>query len=957
MTVASFNLNDVGISKLNAIQGSQSYIRNLAKYVKNYDVIVFQEVLASAKDIFASSLKTELIAQTTAIAWKCGALDTVVYGFPNSTSQETYAYCFRTKIKGASLEFVNDSIVKTDSPGYKSVPDTMLDVAGSGPIQGLTAGQVLYPTPLVPQQVNGLWSRPPYYLTLRLTPDEQSDECIARDIEIATQHLRPEYKELATAPKTKHIPLYLLNYQQSHGLASIQNNAVPLELGGIDYNDMLDGVDIYLGDMNADCRYFNPKVYSNRFSADFQAWDWAIGSKSQHNGPKTNASLASNASKCAYDRIFVNDKFLSQPSTPEFPAVKLWQGPQTDSINTDLNPDGGAILKNGYLFYAGYRISDHFLVNTRFSCTAGSDKKRKAPVGFLILGLLSALAVLLLNAGDNFVEIFFETHVPPNNQCGYLPPQIEQLKTSSSTSNFSLQLTGNLSSSNNQRYADFWLVEHNPQIFWGGANVVQLTDDQNNTDPNKVIGARLSLPINRVSGSADTEDYCKIQQPPRMGFNIQMQGQEGKLFDYLIDMNGDGLFSVGEGDFTPFPHTAELFVDEPTSQPVQTVHSRGKYTDSFAPDGGSGIYLRTQVPLSSTIQVGSPVDIYVMEKRDTPWSNLKSACNGTAKEVCQTFLPDGQTGQLGSVPVNAALSHIVDYQPATPSLANYKTTALVQNNGFVFAPIISNVGNLANATVQKNGANMLFSKAYGSLFNVVVDVNRDGKFNSGDLIDSYNVDELTNFFNATPNIALNQTVLDTNVVKEWQSYLSYRLGDRSLVSDGVFGAETAAATYFYTCENGMGGELSRDFFQKYIAPTVGADHMQLADVGFRILDSFDRLRTVATANEVPKRLDNLGGSDVRLTHVNGFCASISDNVRLNDVTLSTSTDIVLNAGKKVVHSGSLNIDTSSSFCSVSNTIEIQPNWQLSVTSSLTPSTDTLANWFIDNPTKTAVCPH
>lgn len=110
---------------------------------------------------------------------------------------------------------------------------------------------------------------------------------------------------------------------------------------------------IVLGDLNADCSYYNPLIED-----DFGSWTWIIGDEEDTTASSTN---------CAYDRIilnddvyeeYVNDEIYKQITKNISDHYLVWVELQSH-FPTDLNKDGITNFKDYAIFTNNwYKVSN-----------------------------------------------------------------------------------------------------------------------------------------------------------------------------------------------------------------------------------------------------------------------------------------------------------------------------------------------------------------------------------------------------------------------------------------------------------------------------------------------------------------------------------------------------------------------------------------------------------------------
>ena len=117
----------------------------------------------------------------------------------------------------------------------------------------------------------------------------------------------------------------------------------------------------------------------------------------------------------------------------------------------------------------------------------------------------------------------------------------------------------------------------------------------------------------------------------------------------------------------------------------------------------------------------------------------------------------------------------------------------------------------------------LFSNYYGNAFNVVFDLDGDGKLGANDPVDTRDIGDMTAYFNGAGNTVLGPNADGNPAVSEYKEYLERALSVQ-LSDNNTYDQDTRAASARYAC----GPELSKADFDTLITPD--------AQTGFRMLD-------------------------------------------------------------------------------------------------------------------------
>jgi len=104
-----------------------------------------------------------------------------------------------------------------------------------------------------------------------------------------------------------------------------------------------------------------------------------------------------------------------------------------------------------------------------------------------------------------------------------------------------------------------------------------------------------------------------------------------------------------------------------------------------------------------------------------------------------------------------------------------------------------------------------FINYYGKKYNVIIDVNRDGIFNSGDMVDTHDIGDMTNWFYGEGHLDLSSTVGSgtTPAVSEYKEYLNDKLDLENQLdtTNDIYDSSTEQASKQYLCSKNLSIEL------------------------------------------------------------------------------------------------------------------------------------------------------
>ncbi len=780
ITVASWNILNFGNRKAGIAPNPAhpNLLQAMANIISQYDIVVLQEVLNGGGGVtmgLAPLLPAYTCVNISQPAGRAGR-------------RENYAVC------------------------YVNAPE--LTYAGAYDYLGNNYGAINGTV----QTAQNIWMRPPARVAFRYKkPDDSFFE-----FDITTIHTKPQYSAGARPAGTPvHAPKF----------ASVRN-----ELTSTDDNlQSVNANRIVIGDLNADCVYYQPRFRAN----EFNGWNWVIG-----DGEKTNTAQSSS---CAYDRILLNNAIQ-----PVYQAHGIFR--------TGIN-----------LRVDGRRVSDHYLVWVRFG---GTSKKKVAQV-------------VTVSAAQ---------------------PVAKKRRI---TRSMTVALKGkNLAATQTGQTAAVYITPYLKTRNFDSFNAYPLSD---------VRGAPSRVAITSSGDFATPVTWATSATG---------------LFNTVVDMNGDGVFRASDGDVANNGNEADVIVvpGGDTHSLLASLDDNGNLRELFDADRAENVYA-----VARDLPAVHDVDLYVVAKQLLPssftgWPAMKSL--GTLQLASVAVPTTATTGSLILPPLGA--NDTGQQQPGDP--LSYFTTLTTDPEGGLFASAWSKPGLLYNGAVYRGQPSSFdapdglglpeiepgdkrdlcdpeivaafpqiapacraptpgsgkraaagtgistgssFAAHYGSRFNIVLDVNRNGRFDAPDLVDTYDIGDMTGFF-AAGNTSLSAANDGAAAVGEYKAFLNAHLNlNAELVPGNVYSAATKLAALAYNCSQ----TLTVGFFDQHLKPD--------AEVGFRLQNNEVYISEVDAADRY-SYATNAHWDGVE-ANFGDACWTASDMATLDGIEVKENSDVHINA--------------------------------------------------------------
>lgn len=548
------------------------------------------------------------------------------------------------------------------------------------------------------------------------------------------------------------------------------SSVVHYELQAIE-NNLSPGVNrMLIGDLNADCASY-PVMYRG---TDFAApWHWHIGY-----GTRTNTAVGSS---CAYDRIILNA------------ALENYYR----AHGVDYDHYGNATRIDTQ------RVSDHYPAWVRLGQYQNPAKQ----------ALIASLSTPVTQA--NKVAKFKTTDTVKSAGSGLKP-----------------SVTG----------AKFFITSYVTTVNYKSNFTYTLSD---------------------VRGAPDT---VATDANGNLVQTISWPNPPAGAYVFVFDANGDGKFRQADGDFANNDVQADILVTSSSAghNDLVTLGDNMNLRDHFDLGQAYNVYvLAKNLPANASGNLYIVSDRLLVQAGYANWAAARQARINLATYSIPIALAD--TGLIDtsaikpsdvSQPFKANPSGEL-FMSAWPRPAQLMNAAVnyVPPPGSVFSPAYAGSGDppaspndtdfdddpcaTAYASSDANfqqacNVGFLFSNYYGNAFNVVLDLDGDGKLGPNDPIDIRDIGDMTTYFNGSGAV-LGPNANGQAAVSEYKEYLSRALG-LDLPANNTYDSATMAASSRYAC----GPTLSKAAFQTWIVPD--------AQTGFRVLesDAYQSQRTAAS---------------------------------------------------------------------------------------------------------------
>ncbi len=436
-------------------------------------------------------------------------------------------------------------------------------------------------------------------------------------------------------------------------------------------------------------------------------------------------------------------------------------------------------------------------------------------------------------------------------------------------------------------------------------------------DKSNFFAGNRSIPLVDVRGAATP---VTVRGDGTFSANVIWNTPAQGNYTLVLDVDGDGVYNKSSGDIVNANNEIDFIVDGGTSHSqVTTLDDNGRSREVFNENSALHVY-----GLAKNLTSGAQVDVYVVATKLLPagfvdWATARSqgtldlagvavpvnrahgpllipSLTKADKVATATVGPDGSLFlsawpspyKLFNMRALAATPPVPDYKPEydvddVEDPCEDAATSTDQN-----FQAVCNVGNI-------------FTDTYGTRFNVVIDVNRNGRFDDGDLVDTHDIGDIGTYFGAPSQSVLDARANGNPAVGEYKEYLNAKLSlDPPLTTDNTYDQRTAEASVKYLCA----GALTRSAFQSIVQPG--------SQIGFKVLNQEDygTLRAAGSGlyNFIDAKYDRIE------VPANAQVCMSGDQLELGSGSVGTNATVAVQASNSITIHGELRADTGGAYC-------------------------------------------
>ena len=430
-----------------------------------------------------------------------------------------------------------------------------------------------------------------------------------------------------------------------------------------------------------------------------------------------------------------------------------------------------------------------------------------------------------------------------------------------------------------------------------------------------------SIPLTDVRGAPTP---VTVNPDGTLSANAVWSNPVNGAYNVVLDVNGDGVYNKYSGDIATYNNEIDFIVDDGTAHSqVTSLDDNGNARELFNENSARHVY-----GLIRNLTPGAPVNVYVVANKllPQPWPgwtamrqkgtlNLASVAvpvnvlhgplivpNLTPADKVQTETP----GPDGSLFLNAWSDPYKLYNMralmAPPPVPDYKPQYDDQDGD---EDPCENAWQSPDANFQAVcNVGSTFTDYYGTQFSIVIDVNQNGIFDDGDLVDVHDIGDMTAFFNTPGNTTLGPGANGNAAVGEYKEFLNSKLTPNPpLTRDNIYDAGTELASTRYLCTP----TLSNTQFQTIVTPG--------SQSGLKILNQQDysTVRNLGTGvySFVDATLDQL------TVAANSQTCMAGETLDLKDATINQNSSLVAQTEDTLTVHGSIQVEKNSTACAVS----------------------------------------
>lgn len=353
-----------------------------------------------------------------------------------------------------------------------------------------------------------------------------------------------------------------------------------------------------------------------------------------------------------------------------------------------------------------------------------------------------------------------------------------------------------------------------------------------------------SFPLDDVRGQPTP---VTITSSGTFSSDVEWAAPAEGAYHLILDVNGDHEFNRADGDVVNYAQQIDILVSTSTAghNDVVTLGDNSQLRDLFSTTRGINVYV-----LAKNLPAGVRGTAYVVSTQ-----LLRQAGYETWDEARRARV---ELGPL-AIPVNAASGPLM--AAAIPDKLK-KRPFVTASDGTLYTAVWEQPATLSNVQVftapppdpvylpeyagpgipggrdpcadayqstdesfrEVCNVGHLFAGYYGEQFNVVLDVNKDGRFDAGDKVDTRDIGDMQAYFARPGHTTLGPAADGDPAVGEWKEYLSRALSLNVPLPPGDdYGPETEAASARYVCSE----DLPKGKFDGWIVPD--------SEIGFRLV--------------------------------------------------------------------------------------------------------------------------
>jgi hypothetical protein len=408
--------------------------------------------------------------------------------------------------------------------------------------------------------------------------------------------------------------------------------------------------------------------------------------------------------------------------------------------------------------------------------------------------------------------------------------------------------------------------------------------------------------------------------------DVMWQQPTSGAYSLVLDVNGDGFYDKSDGDVANSDDEIDFLISDPAlaHSDIVTIGDNAQLRELFNAAGAQNIYAAARGLASF-----SDVDVYVASTALLPadftgWEAEKAKGTLDLPTVSVPInvlrapvllLNLGKADKLQTVRTGAdgRLFANVWRQPSTlfdaavlnaiPPTPDYKPSYAIDcpdNESdvscdpcqFAYASTDANFRAVCNVWPS-------FSDTYGTSFNIVIDANRNGRLDNGDLVDTHDIGDITTWL--ASHTSLDASANGNPAVGEYKEYLESKLNLTPPLPPGnTYDAATQQASQRYMCSPGV--------------PATRVSVLRSgSQVGFQILgaDAYTRQKQFGSGVQ---QYDVAYLDDVSVAEASQVCMNAMDAITLNGILAPAAAQTTIQSQRTVNITGDVRGATDGLFC-------------------------------------------